>query len=239
MADQDTAFRPGATQFPPTAWSLIERLRDPQDPRAQAYLNRLMELYWRPIYKYIRIAWQRSNEDAKDLTQAFFVHLLEGPLLERASPERGNFRKLLLAALRNFLANDARAAKTAKRGGGRVTVSLDAEDGDPSWIASDPADPESAFESQWAHELLGRAIDALRRTCRPQVFTAFRRFHLEDASVREIARELGETETQVAHHLQDARAELRRIVTDEIRRYVADEAEIGRELDALFRGWRS
>ncbi len=238
MAEQDTAFRPGASQFPPTAWTLIARLRDPRDPRAQAFLNRMVELYWRPVYKYIRIAWQRSNEDAKDLTQAFFVHLLEGTLLERAAPERGNFRKLLLTALRNFLANDARAAHAAKRGGGRLPVSLDGEDGDPAW-AADPADPQAAFEAQWARELLERAIDALRRSCRPQVFAAFRRFHLEDASVRDIARELGETETQVAHHLQDARAELRRIVTEEIRRYVADEAEIGRELDALFRGWRS
>jgi hypothetical protein len=31
---------------------------------------------------------------------------------------------------------------------------------------------------------------------------------------------------------------LRRLVTEEIREYVGDESEVGRELDALFGGWR-
>ncbi|HLF94746.1 MAG TPA: sigma-70 family RNA polymerase sigma factor, partial [Planctomycetota bacterium] len=120
MAEQDTRLRAGESRFPATAWSLLSRLRDPRDPRVQEYLNRMIETYWRPVYKYVRIAWKRSNEDAKDLTQAFFVHLLEGDLLAKADPERGNFRKLLMAALRNFLSNEARADKAEKRGGGRT-----------------------------------------------------------------------------------------------------------------------
>jgi RNA polymerase sigma-70 factor (ECF subfamily) len=236
MADQDTEIRTGGSQFPPTAWSLLGHLRDPKDPQVQAYLDQMIQLYWRPVYKYVRIAWKRSNEDAKDLTQAFFIRLLEGDLLARATPERGNFRKLLLVSLKNFLSNEARAAQAIKRGGGRPVVSLegDVEDGD----AQDPDDPGAAFEAQWARELLGRAIDALRERCRPEVFDAFRRFHLEDASVREIASQLRATESQVAHFLQDARAVLRGIVTEEIRRYVQDETEIGRELDSLFNAWR-
>jgi RNA polymerase sigma-70 factor (ECF subfamily) len=236
MAENDTAIRAGESRFPPTAWSILSRLRDPHDPRVQEYLNRMIEMYWRPIYKYVRIAWKRSNEDAKDLTQAFFIHLLEGDLLARADPERGNFRKLLLASLRNFLANEARAGHAQKRGGGRVIRSLDAgtEDGG----AADPEDPQEAFESQWARELLERSIEKLSKTVRPQVFTAFRRFHLEDAAVRQIAGELKATEAQVGHFIQDARTVLRRLVMDEIREYVHDEAEIARELDELFKGWR-
>ena len=237
MAERDTTLHAGESRFPATAWSLLSRLRDPRDPRVQEYLNRMIETYWRPVYKFVRIAWKRSNEDAKDLTQAFFTHLLEGDLLAKADPERGNFRKLLLAALRNFLANDARSGKAEKRGGGRSIVSLDAEAVDESWV-SDPADPQAAFETQWAKEILERSIELLSEHCRPEVFTAFRRFHLEEAPVRQIATELGVPETQVAHHLQDARAALRRFVTDEIRRYVQDETEIARELEALFRGWR-
>jgi RNA polymerase sigma-70 factor (ECF subfamily) len=236
MAEKDTAIQAGESRFPATAWSLLSQLRDPRDPRVQEYLNRMIEMYWRPIYKYVRIAWKRSNEDAKDLTQAFFIHLLEGDLLARADPERGNFRKLLLAALRNFLANEARSGHAQKRGGGRVIVSLDARTDDEG--SSDPADPKEAFESQWAKELLERAIDKLSRTVRPQVFTAFRRFHLEDAAVRDIARELKATEAQVGHYIQDARTVLRRLVMDEIREYVHDETEIARELDELFKGWR-
>jgi RNA polymerase sigma-70 factor (ECF subfamily) len=236
MAEKDTAIHEGESHFPPTAWSLLSRLRDPKDPRVQEYLNRMIQMYWRPVYKYARIAWKRSNEDAKDLTQAFFMHVLEGELLTRADPERGNFRKLLLASLRNFLSNEARSGHALKRGGGRVIVSLDAgpEDGG----AADPQDPQEAFESSWGRELLERAIERLSKTVRPPVFTAFRMFHLEDRPVKEIATELKATEPQVGHHLQDARTVLRRLVIDEIREYVHDDAEIARELDQLFKGWR-
>lgn len=235
MAEQDTAIREGQSQFPPTAWSLLSRLRDPRNPRVQEYLNRMIELYWRPVYKYIRIGWKRSNEDAKDLTQAFFVHLLEGSLFEKADPDRGNFRKLLMATLRNFLSNDARAEHAVKRGGNLKTFSLDAVEVD--W-PSEPADPKVAFEGQWAREVLARSIDRLQKRSRPEVFTAFRRFHLENVAVREIASELKSTEAQVGHFLQEARASLRRFVTDEIREYVSDDAELAKELDTLFSAWR-
>lgn len=236
MAGPDTAIQQGQSHFPPTAWSLLAHLRDPKDPRVQAYLNRMIEVYWRPIYKYIRLSWKRSNEDAKDLTQAFFIHLLEGDLLARADPERGNFRKLLLTSLRNFLSNEARASSALKRGGGRNVVSLDANEA--GTVATDPSDPQEAFETQWAKDLLEKAIDRLSKAVRPEVFTAFRRFHLEDVAVRSIASELRATEAQVGHFLQDARTALRRLVTDEIREYVHEEGEIVRELDHLFKGWR-
>jgi RNA polymerase sigma-70 factor (ECF subfamily) len=236
MAGPDTAIQQGQSHFPPTAWSLLAHLRDPKDPRVQAYLNRMIEVYWRPIYKYIRLSWKRSNEDAKDLTQAFFIHLLEGDLLAKADPDRGNFRKLLLTSLRNFLSNEARASQALKRGGGRNVVSLDAGEGE-TW-ATDPADPQEAFEAQWAKDLLEKAIDRLSKSVKPEVFTAFRRFHLEDVAVRTISSELRATEAQVGHFLQDARTALRRLVTEEIREYVHDEGEIARELDHLFKGWR-
>lgn len=236
MADHDTAIGAGESRFPETVWSVLSRLRDPNDPRVQEYLNRIVELYWRPIYKFVRISWRQSNEDAKDLTQAFFVHLFEGGLLAQADPDRGNFRKLLLTSLRNFLSNESRAGQAQKRGGGRRIISLDAGIGDEG--VADPADPQEAFESQWAREVLNRAIEKLSACVRPPVFSAFQGFHLDDRPVRDIARELGATEAQVGHYLQDARTVLRRLVTDQIREYVTDDAEIGRELDLLFKGWR-
>jgi len=236
MADPDTSIGGGQSQFPPTAWDLLERLRDPRDPRAQAYLSRMIETYWRPVYRFVRLAWRRSNEDAKDLTQAFFVHLMEGDLLARAQPEKGNFRKVLVTALRNFLANDARAAKAVKRGGGRLQVSLDAE-ADEGW-AADESVPEAAFEAQWARTLLDGAIQTLKERSRPEAYEAFRRFHIDDQPVRQIALELGVSESQVGHFLGQARTDLRRIVTDAIREYVQDEQELQEELETLFRGWQ-
>jgi hypothetical protein len=46
------------------------------DERARAF-DRLAALYWKPAYKYFRIKWRASNEDAKDLTQAFFARAIE------------------------------------------------------------------------------------------------------------------------------------------------------------------
>ena len=234
--EQDTVVRSGQSGFPTTSWSALALLRDAKDPRFQAYLNRMIESYWRPIYKFVRVAWKRSNEDAKDLTQAFFVHLLEGDLFTKANPERGNFRRLLMASLRNFLSNEARAGHAIKRGGGKQVLSLDAESAE-DW-ASDPADPEQAFEAQWARDVLQTSIEKLGQIIRPEAYDAFRRFHLEDVAVRDIAKDLHVTEAQVGHFLQEARAGLRRIVIDEIKEYVTDEAEIARELETLFKGWR-
>ncbi|HEX7900620.1 MAG TPA: sigma-70 family RNA polymerase sigma factor [Planctomycetota bacterium] len=235
-ADQDTAGPGGPAQFPATAWSLVERLRDPKAPEVRAYLDRMIRMYWRPVFRFVRVSWKRSDEDAKDLTQAFFIHLLEGKVFAHADPERGNFRKLLLASLRNFLSNEARAAAAAKRGGGRRVVSLD-DNADPAG-SEDPADPQALFETQWARAMLDRAMHALRSGSRPEVYAAFEKFHLQDVPVNRIAAELGVSVSQVGHFLHDARAALRRFVTDEIRQYVRDEEEIGRELELLFQGWR-
>jgi RNA polymerase sigma-70 factor (ECF subfamily) len=236
MAEADTALGQGASQFPPTAWSLLSRLRDPRDPRVRAYLDRMIGAYWRPVYKFIRIGWKRSNEDAKDLTQEFFTHLIEGDLLEKADPERGNFRRLLMASLRNFLSNEYRSASALKRGGGRPALSLDRAE--ESLGPADPQDPKAAFEAQWARDLLALALERLARRLKPAAAAAFKRFHLEEAPVKAIAAELRATEAQVGHYLQEARSALRQIVVDEIREYVTDEAEIARELDLLFEGWR-
>lgn len=231
MAGADTTLSEGQSRFPQTAWTLVERLRDPRNPEVRECLERLADSYWRPVYKYIRIAWKRSNEDSKDLTQAFFVRLMEGDLLARADREKGNFRKFLLVSLKNFLANDARDAKAVKRGGRLKIVSLDDD-------ALDPEDPQAGFEAQWGKELLNHAIERMEGRVRSEAYQAFRQFHLEGIPVKQIASDLGANQNKVGHWLQAARTELRSLVTEEIRQYVKDESEIPRELDVLFGGWK-
>src|SRR5262250_2168842 len=74
-----------------------------------------------------------STEDAEDLTQDFFTSLLQGPLLQRADPERGRFRSLLLKALQDFLGHAVEKSRTQKRGGGVKFVSWD------DWMAEAPS----------------------------------------------------------------------------------------------------
>ena len=83
---------------------------------AREALGELCRIYWRPIFAFICRRGHNVN-DAQDLTQDFFVMVLEGNLLRHADPERGRFRSLLLKALQNFLidAHEKRQAKKAKQ----------------------------------------------------------------------------------------------------------------------------
>jgi DNA-directed RNA polymerase specialized sigma24 family protein len=58
-----------------------------------------------------------SRQDAQDLTQDFFVHMLEKGTISRADSQRGRFRNFLLGALEHFLANAGERACAIKRGG--------------------------------------------------------------------------------------------------------------------------
>ncbi|PYV62166.1 MAG: hypothetical protein DMG97_41085 [Acidobacteria bacterium] len=66
-----------------------------------------------------------ATEDAQDLTQEFFVMILETNWLQHADPNRGRFRSLLLKSLQNFLVNAAERTQARKRGGDVQFVSWD------------------------------------------------------------------------------------------------------------------
>jgi DNA-directed RNA polymerase specialized sigma24 family protein len=87
-------------------------------------LEELYRLYCDPVYAFIRRRGH-GRQDAQDLTQDFFVHLLAEGTLGRAEPQRGRFRNFLLGALDHFLANAAERAGAGKRGGGCQWVFLD------------------------------------------------------------------------------------------------------------------
>src|SRR5438067_10652488 len=99
---------------------------------ARKALTDLCKTYWRPIFAFIcRRGY--SVPDAQDLTQDFFLMVLEGDILKRADPSRGRFRSLLLKALENFLVDDTIRKRARKRGGDMKVVSWD------EWIAEAPS----------------------------------------------------------------------------------------------------
>ena len=107
---------PGAA-FPATHLSVLAATASP-DPavRRQAYAS-LIESYWKPIYQYIRLKWNASNEDAKDLTQSFLAQAIEKPFLDRYEPEIARFRTYLRTCIDRFVANEQKAAGRISRGG--------------------------------------------------------------------------------------------------------------------------
>ncbi len=110
--------------FATTRWSVLLRARGSDPGEARAALATLCETYWYPIYACIRRHCGRDDE-ARDLTQAFFAFLLESDAHAGADAARGRFRTFLLTCCRNFLANERDRAGALKRGGGQTILSLD------------------------------------------------------------------------------------------------------------------
>jgi RNA polymerase sigma-70 factor (ECF subfamily) len=151
-------------QFLTTQWSLVLRGRDAQSPGWGAAIAALCERYWYPLYVHIRRR-VASAEDAADLTQGFFAHLLESNLFAAVDPSRGKLRAYLLACCNHFLSNERDKAGARKRGGGLALLSIDLVDAE-SRYAIEPAarlGPDRLYERRWALTLLDEAMAALER----------------------------------------------------------------------------
>src|SRR5215470_707649 len=122
----------GASEYPlqavaafrTTQWSAVLAAGSGNSTEAEAALGRLAERYWYPLYAYIRRRGH-SHQDAADLTQSFFVQILEKKTLAGLTPGIARFRCFLLTALKNFLANEWDRSNRLKRGGGKKVISLD------------------------------------------------------------------------------------------------------------------
>jgi len=225
--------------FPATAWTLVQRAMDAADGAQPTALNELCERYWRPIYIYLRRGG-RPGTEAEDLTQAFFVHLLEKQLLERVRVRQVRFRAYLRSVLEHFLANEARLGRAQKRQG---AVTFDVA-GAESWLAACPQEsPETAFDSMWAVERLNAALGRLRQELRhagrewvAEALMSRAGFGAAGSadSVRDLAGRHGVSDNQLSVALHRARARLRELILDEIRDSVSSPEEAAEELRDMF-----
>jgi RNA polymerase sigma-70 factor (ECF subfamily) len=145
--------------FPTTRWSRVHAAGESVAEGRDAF-EELCRDYWPPLFAYLHRRGF-SQSDAEDLTQGFFLHLLEHHTTRRAEAERGRFRSFLLGALKNYLANEAERAGRQKRGGDREILSLD----DPRLAFPEPSCESEAsrlYEESWAHEVMHHALERLR-----------------------------------------------------------------------------
>src|SRR3954467_3018954 len=101
-------------QFQATHWSLVLQAGKPSHPGGYEALSQLCQTYWFPLYAFIRREGMDSHR-AKDLSQGFFLHLLQGKLIKQARREKGRFRSFLLTCLTNFIKDQWRKQSAAKR----------------------------------------------------------------------------------------------------------------------------
>jgi RNA polymerase sigma-70 factor (ECF subfamily) len=153
----------GAAVFATTHWSVVLAAGQSGSEQQAAALEKLCRAYWYPLYAYVR---RRGHgpEDAQDLTQEFFLRLIEKNWLTGVAPEGARFRSYMLTMVKGFLANAYDRAQAAKRGGGRVIVPLDPQQAEERF-SNEPATtetPEIVFERRWALAVLEEALNRLR-----------------------------------------------------------------------------
>ena len=100
----------GPAVFPATRCSLVRATASPDPAARRQAFEDLIAAYWKPVYKYLRVRWSLHNEDAKDLTQAFFARALEKDFFDRFDPARARFRTFLRTCVDGFAANARRAS---------------------------------------------------------------------------------------------------------------------------------
>lgn len=235
-----------AGAFPATRLSLLQAVaRGDAEDRQQAF-GTLVAVYWKAVYKYLRLRWHASAEDAQDLTQEFFVRAFEKDFLARFDPERARFRTYLRTCLDGFASNERKAARRLKRGGGAQLLSLDFEGAEGELRqhdVADPADPDACFHREWVRTLFALAVDELRarleKAGKGVHFQIFERYDLADPAEgpRPTYAELAETHglptTQVTNFLALARRELRRVVLEQLRATTGSEEEFRAEAREL------
>lgn len=239
MNDRTMHTLAGSSQFPTTRWTMVVAAGDPHRKEAQSALVALCENYWYPLYAYLRRRGYAADQ-AQDLTQDFFIRVLEGRYLDRVDPEKGRFRSFLLTSLKFFVADEQDRRRAHKRGGGAV-VSLEFPSGEERYQREPAHDetPERLFERRWALSVLDQVVEKLRtefvRHGRPEHFDQLKVFLLgqSDAPYAALAREMNTSEGALKVAIHRLRKRYRELFRQEIADTVADPAEVESELRFL------
>jgi RNA polymerase sigma factor (sigma-70 family) len=239
MNDKTIHTLPGLSQFPTTRWTLVIAAADPQRKEARSALVSLCEGYWYPLYAYVRRRGYPADH-AQDVTQEFFLRVLEGRYLHRADPEKGRFRSFILACLKFFLADEGDRGRAQKRGGANV-LSLEFSSGEERYQREPAHDetPERIFERRWALSVLDRVVEKLRgefvQHGRQEHFDRLKRFLLgqSEAPYAALAREMNTSEGALKVAIHRLRKRYRELFRQEIADTVADPAQVESELRYL------
>lgn len=214
-----------------------------QAPGSQEALAELCRIYWYPIYAFVR--HHRYNpQDAQDLTQGFFLHLLGHKALSQVSPLKGKFRSFLIASLQNYLSDQADSAHRVKRGGNLEFVPLNTESAEDRYPlnALDLLTAEKIFDARWAMTLLDEAMCRLRQECAIQgktyIFETLKPFldpinSKAALSYEQVAAALLVSVGSVKTLIHRLRKQYAALLREEVSRTVSEPGEVDEEIHSL------
>ncbi|MBL0216402.1 MAG: sigma-70 family RNA polymerase sigma factor [Myxococcales bacterium] len=222
--------------FPLTIPSAVRGLASSDRARRERCLQTIAQIYWTPIYTYLRLRHGKQPAEAEDIAQAFFARVIEGSALGGHDPERARFRTFLRTAVDHHVIDQHRRQVAARRGGGLPKIDVaDCE----AELATGPT-PEDAFDREWLARVVAlatqRTLDALERRDKRTHAELFRRFHLADdpPAYQQVATELGISLADVTNWLHVARREFRRVALALLRELTSSAREFEEEALAVF-----
>ena len=230
--------------FTSTSWTLIlDAAGSKSSDQSSQALTQLCTIYWRPVYLFLRRQGYTSH-DAQDLTQGFFIGLIEKRFYRNADPDKGRFRSFLLGALKHYLANEKDYHNAQKRGRDIhfVPFSAAAESEMEEIIArSYRFAGEESYEREWAVTLLRRVMVLLEEEWgiagKRQLFQVLKGYLGAEGSdavpYEELARTLGRSAVSLRKDVSRLRQRYRAILREEVRQTVDRDDEIDAELRHL------
>jgi RNA polymerase sigma factor (sigma-70 family) len=215
--------------------------RNGEAPQAGEALEQLCRTYWPPLYAFIRREGHEEAE-AKDLTQEFFLKLIERDYLQHLKHQRGRFRSFMLTLLKNFLSEQRGRVNAQKRGGGKIFVPFE-QNGEEGAYLNEPVDnlsPDQVFERRWAQAVFQKALNRLRdeyaTNGRSLFFDLLKDFQPREPgapSYAEIGERFGMTEAAVKSAVRRMRQRHREILRAEIAQTVTSPGEVDEEIRHL------
>ncbi len=230
-------------RFRTTSWSAVLLSAQSKAPGATDALAELCKTYWYPIYAFVRRRGYNADE-AQDLTQGFFLHLLDHQALRQVSPAKGKFRSFLAASLQNYLSDQADRSRRQKRGGSIEFIPFDPQLAECRYQAGavDFLTAQRIFDARWAMTLLDEAMTRLGRQYaslgKTAIFETLRPFldpinNQASLSYEQVARDLQVSIGSVKTLIHRLRKQYTALLREEIARTVGDPAEIDEEIHAL------
>jgi RNA polymerase sigma-70 factor (ECF subfamily) len=233
--------------FDTTHWSVVSAIRSEDPVVKQRALDKTCARYWDPIRRTLVRAWGYGPDEAQDLTQTFFMNLIEHRQLEAARRDRGPFHQFLIVMLTHVVINDGKYQRRLKRGGGERLLELDATPAHGRSVLEpiDQDTPERIFEQEYAQSVFDRVTRRLEQEWRAAgagaafaVLRPYLNHDLPPGGYHELAGSLGVSDEAARSQLRRLQSRFFHLLRKDVAASGVMKEDIDGELRFLAKAWR-